>query len=129
MPGFAWMVSTPVRSHEPLKRPSATPDIVSRDRKANTVATSSMGATKLSSIQPIVCVSVGFTQPASSAAYRNIPSPKTRKPSGTTLPYGRTTTRTCGGTAIAGAGTASAAVETRLLLFELQRGGVDAVAE
>src|SRR4051794_22619392 len=95
-PGFACMVVTPPTSHEPPNKPSVAAATVSRARNAKTVAISSSGATKVARIKPIVCPSLVFTHGASRAAYRNIPIPNAKKPSGIDDPYGRTTTRTCG---------------------------------
>jgi hypothetical protein len=50
------------------------------------VATNSSGKTNVASRIPIVLPSVAGTQPASSAAKRNIPIPKARNPSGSPLP-------------------------------------------
>jgi hypothetical protein len=81
-PGSASIVARPPTNHDPAKSPSVAAATVSRARNAKIVATSSSGATKPASSSPIECDSVAATQGASSAAYRNMPIPNAKNPSG-----------------------------------------------
>ena len=85
-PGFPVASRTPPASHEPANSPSAVAAPPSRPRKANTVAISCSGATKIASRSPTVGWSAAFTHPTSSAAYMNIPMPNAKNPSGIGLP-------------------------------------------
>jgi hypothetical protein len=79
----------PSASHEVVKRPSVVAASVSRARKANTVATSSSGKTKLASSSPTSRCSPTEIQPIAWQANSSIPIPKEKNPSGRPLPIGR----------------------------------------